>query len=95
LREEQEDATAGRAILVGGRPMPAHAPAWVCLGCAPEWDAPSRLALDVAELQSAKEEAVAARDYDRAFEIRTRERSRKHELDALVETLLKCRTSEV
>jgi hypothetical protein len=83
---DQEDVTAERAILaskIGG-----NVPSWACLTCEPRWSEVHRLALQDHQWQLAKEEAVAAQDWDTAVRLRDAQGELRPQLTALVEELL-------
>jgi hypothetical protein len=77
---EKADAAAGRLILGcrhesgirSGRTVPRRhpqvlgAPDWACLDCEPAWAEVHALALEEEKIQQAKEEAVAACDFEAA-----------------------------
>lgn len=78
---------AGRAIAAGER-SGSDLPAWACVRCAPDWTNVQQLSLQIEELQVAKEEAVAARDFERAASLRDAQDRLRHERADLSERLL-------
>jgi hypothetical protein len=81
------DVEAGRAILGrrrrdasrGGRGAdedpdePLDAPGWACLHCQPGWLNVHRMAVEVDELQLAKEKAIQAHEFEEAAAILNRQ----------------------
>lgn len=94
--EQRSEFEAGRAILgptsrpptwpgaiPSGFPhQPPEAPEWACLRCQPGWSEIHRTALDLDELQLAKENAVVASDFETAAVL-------LHRQDRIVEGLMK------
>jgi hypothetical protein len=77
--------SSGRAIL--GPDDGKLAPDCVCLACFPEWREFHRLAFQYNEYQLAKEEAVAAQDFEKAGLLRDRHDELRPRLDALTDRL--------
>ena len=83
---DERDVEAGRAIL-GGR-SGAILPAWVCLDCQPRWSEVHRMALQDLQWDRAKEQAVAATNFEEAARIRDAQAGWRQQLRVLVEALL-------
>ena len=62
--QKEEDVRSGKAIL-GYRYGP-KGPPWVCLDCSPGWSEVHRLAMQEWQSQLAKEESLAAKDFEKA-----------------------------
>ncbi|HEY2250697.1 MAG TPA: hypothetical protein VGH74_06535 [Planctomycetaceae bacterium] len=86
LSEKQHASiSSGRAILGPDNNKPA--PDCVCVVCFPEWREFHSLALQYNEHQLAKEEAVAAYNFEKARLLRNRQDELRAEMDALMDRL--------
>ena len=86
-KQDLSDFNAGRAIL--GSISEIEGPSWVCLRCSPRWSEVHQLAMQDYELQAAKQEAVAATDFDTAARHRDTQVDLRRLLWQLVKELLK------
>ena len=77
--------SSGRAILGPDDAKPT--PDRVCLACLPEWRDFHRIAFQLEEWQSAKEESLAAQDFDNARLLRDRQQELRPRLQAVAERL--------
>jgi hypothetical protein len=82
---ELEDVQAGRAILAS--PVEKGGPPWVCLQCSPKWSEVHSVALREHELQVEKENAIVARDFEKAAQCRDRQTEVRRRLISLLDEL--------
>ena len=81
-----EDIRAGKAIL--GFLAEMEGPPWVCLRCSPRWSEVHQLAMQDYEWQCAKEEAVAAAEFETAARSRDSQDDLRRRLLRLIQELL-------
>jgi hypothetical protein len=81
-----EDIEAGKAIL--GFYGEMEGPPWVCLHCSPRWSEVHVLAMQDYRLQVAKEEAIAAADFENAARQRDAQVDLRRRLRQLIQELL-------
>jgi hypothetical protein len=82
-----EDFQAGKAIL--GSLAEMQGPPWVCLHCSPRWSEVHQLAMQDYQCQLAKEEAVAATNFEAAARHRDSQDDVRRRLWQLIQELLK------
>ena len=87
--QKEKDVQSGKAIL--GTRDGGIGPPWVCLACAPDWSEVHRLAMQEWQSQLAKEEAVAAKDFEKAAWYRDVQNDVQRRLSSVVAELLKSR----
>lgn len=94
--DDQADIQHGKIILgsrarrVGGSRLieQRDVPSWVCLLCEPRWSEVHHLSMQDYELQIAKEDAVAARQFEVALPIRNSQDEVLMRLETLINELL-------
>jgi hypothetical protein len=86
LEKDLEDVAAGRAIL--GSSVGTVGPEWACLQCAPKWSEVHRLAVEEQELQVEKENAIAAKQFEKAAQSNDRQMEVRQQLMRLLSEIL-------
>ena len=77
-------------LLIGGRvDLDRVVPDWACPRCQPGWFEVHQLAVRDCQLQIAKEDAIAAHDFNKARQMRDLQFDFRPKLNVMVEELLK------